>query len=83
MTSDDSKLWEKISNNTRSVVGIAARVTVVERDIAEVKSDVKEILTNHLPHISNQITALTVKVTIGAAIASLLASALVGWLFRQ
>lgn len=65
------------------IVKLEVKVGQVETCLGEVKSDVKEILTNHLPHISNQITSLTVKVTLGAAVASLLASALVGWLFRQ
>lgn len=65
------------------MVKMEVKVGQVETCLGEVKNDVKEILQNHLPHISNQITGLTVKVTLGAAIASLIASALVGWLFRQ
>ena len=72
------------------------RLTRVETELKNVKvclrglkKDVKTILTNDLPHITERIAeldkkvaVLAVKVSIGAGIASLLASAIVNWLFR-
>lgn len=65
------------------ITKVEVRLDMMEKCLGEVKKDTKEILTNHLPHISNQITALTVKVAVGAFVASLLASAAVGWIFNR
>ena len=46
-------------NNT-----LTYRVGRLEEDVGEVKGDVKEILTNHLPHMAEDIAALKSRVAI-------------------
>jgi len=70
------------SKETDRIIILEVQMGNFEKALEEVKNDVKEILTNHLPHLSNQIAVLTVKVAIGAGVASLIGGAIVGWLFR-
>ena len=65
------------------LVKVETKMDAVDRRLNKVEGKLDQILTNHLPHISNQITALTVKVAVGAFVASLLASAVVGWIFNR
>ena len=49
------------------------RITELEKDMEEVKGDVKLILTNHLPHISMRVGVLIAQqVIIMAAVAYLI-----------
>ena len=65
------------------LVKVETKMDAVDRRLNKVEGKLDQILTNHLPHISNQIAALTVKVAVGAFVASLLASAVVGWIFNR
>ena len=65
------------------LVKVETKMDAVDRRLNKIEGKLDQILTNHLPHISNQITALTVKVAVGAFVASLLASAVVGWIFNR
>ena len=64
------------------LVKVETTVAAVGTRLEKVEEKIDEILTNHLPHISNQLTSLTIKVSIGAFVAAAIASAAVGWFFN-
>ena len=56
------------------------RIKMLEKDMEEVCSDIKTIMTNHLPHIQNEITVLntTIKIFGGLILSGITALILLG-----
>jgi hypothetical protein len=48
---DDNKILEIILKNTNDIPNIKANIDNLEKDMIEVKEDIKTIKANHLDHL--------------------------------